>query len=231
VASGSGGYIFVKPPNGWTNLTRQTATLVAIAGGFRGAAIDGNIVAVAATAFNVNGGAVFVYALAPNSDIPQVQPTATLTGSDPTCAPLGASLAMNGDTIASGAPFVTPGSVCVFVKPPSGWTDMTQSAELSLSPTAISDVGFSVAMSGHTVVTGAPLDSNGQGSSYGYIEPPGGWANTTTPNLMLNPSDGAVGDNFGWSIAASGKTVIVGAPFHAVNGNTKQGAAYLLSPQ
>jgi len=43
----------------------------------------------------------------------------------------------------------------------------------------------------------------------------------------LMASDGAANDEFGYSIAASGSTVVVGAPNHAVGSNVWQGAAYV----
>ena len=39
--------------------------------------------------------------------------------------------------------------------------------------------------------------------------------------------DGAVGDNFGYSVAVSGSTALVGAPYHQVGSNANQGVAYV----
>lgn len=43
----------------------------------------------------------------------------------------------------------------------------------------------------------------------------------------LTSSDGAAGDSFGWSVAVSGNTAVVGAPNATVNGVRDQGAAYV----
>ena len=43
----------------------------------------------------------------------------------------------------------------------------------------------------------------------------------------LTASDGAANDEFGYSVAASGSTVVVGAPNHEVGSNGWQGAAYV----
>jgi nucleoside-specific outer membrane channel protein Tsx len=43
----------------------------------------------------------------------------------------------------------------------------------------------------------------------------------------LTASDGAVDDGFGSSVAVSGSTAVVGAPFHMVGSNAWQGAAYV----
>ena len=50
----------------------------------------------------------------------------------------------------------------------------------------------------------------------------------------LNPSDGVGangdnGDRFGYSVATSGNTVVVGAPFHAANSNADQRCAVRVS--
>ena len=43
----------------------------------------------------------------------------------------------------------------------------------------------------------------------------------------LTASDGAAGDDFGYSVAVSGSTVIGGAPFRQFGSNGSQGAAYV----
>lgn len=43
----------------------------------------------------------------------------------------------------------------------------------------------------------------------------------------LTESAGETGDEFGLSVAMSGNTVVVGAPYATVNGNTHQGAAFI----
>jgi len=48
-------------------------------------------------------------------------------------------------------------------------------------------------------------------------------------NGSLSAADGAVGEYFGLSVAASGHTLVVGAPDHKVGSNLAQGAAYVFS--
>jgi hypothetical protein len=45
----------------------------------------------------------------------------------------------------------------------------------------------------------------------------------------LISSDGATADLFGYSVAVSGKTAVVGAPNHQVGSNAGQGAAYVFT--
>jgi len=96
-------------------------------------------------------------------------------------------------------------------------------------------LGYSVCTFGNTVLTGAPLDTIGnnasQGAVFAYLKPPSGWANSSTPNLSVTGSDSTTGDNFGYVVALSGTTAVIGVPFHAVNGNAMQGAAYVFGEQ
>ena len=93
---------------------------------------------------------------------------------------------------------------------------MTQTAKLTASDGAADDhFGCSVAISGNTVVVGADgatVGSNsGQGAAYVFTEPGSGWTNMTQ-TAKLTASDGAAGDDFGYSVSISGNTVVVGAP-------------------
>ena len=83
--------------------------------------------------------------------------------------------------------------------------------------------GISVAISGATAIVGAPYDDdNGGGSGSAYL------FDTTTGRQIakLLAEDGAAGDWFGWSVAISGATAIVGALLDDDNG-TWSGSAYL----
>ena len=61
-----------------------------------------------------------------------------------------------------------------------------------------------------------------------FVKPAGGWASETEA-AKLTASDGAAFDQLGFSVAISGNTVVAGAPFATVNGNSKQGAAYVFT--
>jgi len=107
-----------------------------------------------------------------------------------------------------------------------------EQAKLTASDGAAADnFGFSVAISGDTVVVGAPFDdiraNRGQGSAYVFVKPGGGWAGALTESAKLIASDGAAGDNFGFSVAISGDTVVVGASGDTIGANTDQGSAYV----
>ncbi|MFZ5797427.1 MAG: hypothetical protein C4563_06890 [Desulfobulbus sp.] len=145
--------------------------------------------------------------------------TAKLTASDGTAGDFfGSSVAISGDTIVVGAKFdnSSTGSAYVFTKPGSGWTDMTQTAKLTASDGEAGDwFGFSVGISGDTVVAGATNHNSFTGSAYVFTKPGSGWADMTqTAKLTASDGEGdpiGGGDQFGYSVAISGETVVVGA--------------------
>jgi hypothetical protein len=93
------------------------------------------------------------------------------------------------------------------------------------TPAAYDYFGYSVAISGNTVVVGAYQDDTGAtdaGTAYIF--------DATTGNLLhtlANPTPAAY-DNFGNSVAISGNTVVVGA-YKDDTGATDAGAAYIFN--
>jgi hypothetical protein len=150
--------------------------------------------------------------------------TARLIASDASPSNLfGASVAMNGSTLVVGAPYRNGdrGAAYVFVKSGGTWI---QQAELTSSDGGELDhFGTSVAVSGTTVIVGAPYhtvgSNNEQGAAYVFVKSGETWIQ----QAELTASDGAIFDNFGWSVAVSGTTAVVGA-FDKVVGS-KVGAA------
>jgi FG-GAP repeat len=144
---------------------------------------------------------------------------AELTGSYPTpIFDMGDSVAASGDTIVVGAPGTEVGSnhaqgaVFVYVKPATGWANMTQTAVLTSSDGTSGDYfGISVAISGDTIVVGAYLHNQGEGEAYVFVKPAGGWTDMTE-TAKLTTTDQLPYATFGASIATDGDTVVVGAP-------------------
>ena len=89
---------------------------------------------------------------------------------------------------------------------------------LTASDTAANDFfGESVAISGNTIVVGAPSrDENGLnnvGGAYVYVKPDTGFSATTnaeTAALQAPTSTRAIGDHFGFTVAIDGDNVVVG---------------------
>lgn len=143
----------------------------------------------------------------------------------------GLTMAMSGNTLvvgAPGGPYYKKGTVCVFVKPKSGWKNMTQLANLFASDGARGDYfGSSVSISGDTVLVGAETASDERGSAYLFVKPEGGWR-TMPETAKLTPSDGRSGDEFGTSVSVDANTAFVGS--YSANGG--HGKVYVfLKPQ
>jgi hypothetical protein len=127
---------------------------------------------------------------------------------------------------------------------------VAQQAYLKASNTnALDQFGESIAISGNTVVVGAPNEdsaatgvngtqtdnsANGAGAAYVFVRNNGTW----TQQAYLKASNTGTDDVFGWSVAISGDTIVVGALHEdsnatGINGNqannsaTDSGAAYV----
>jgi hypothetical protein len=243
-ASGDGGlgsgaaYVFVKPAGGWQDTSVPTATLSSTSAYDLGisVAIDGSTVVAGSTGFGLAVGPAYVF-VKPPTGWQDAQPTAALTPSDQVGngGQFSKSVAISGNTVVAGAPVsLTSGTAYVFVEPHGGWQDMTQTAELTVSSRTYNSLGYSVVIVGNAVVAGAPTDVIGntrKGAAFGYLKPSGGWQNTSKPNVSVIASDGAAKDGFGTSVALSSTIAVIGAPQHAVNGQTLQGAAYVFGQQ
>ncbi|WP_295449705.1 Ig-like domain repeat protein, partial [uncultured Thiodictyon sp.] len=121
---------------------------------------------------------------------------------------------------------LSAGAAYVFVRSGTNWT---QQAYLKASNTQAGDqFGWRVAVSGDTVVVGAPYeDSNATGvdgnqgdnsaSSAGaaYVFVRG--ATTWTQQAYLKASNTGIGDQFGLSLAVSGGTVVIGTDLESSN--------------
>jgi hypothetical protein len=209
-------------------------------------AVDGDTIVAGAPDHNSGagngGGAVYVFVKPASgwAGVTQWPSSSSLPGAAPV-GTWGYSVAVSGDTVVAGDPgrtvdgHLSQGAAYVFSKLSSGWTEtMTPSAELTARDGAADDdLGWSVAISGSTVVAGAPGHATSrhasEGAAYVFEQPGPTWTGTLTQNAELIASDGKVFDNFGWSVAASGKTVVVGAPEHAIDGNDAVGAAYVFT--
>jgi hypothetical protein len=90
-------------------------------------------------------------------------------------------------------------------------------------------LGISVAISGNYAVVGASGKTVGanqyQGSAYIFTLNGNVWQQIQ----VLNENDGAAGDFFGYSVAISSTTAVIGAYNKTVSANSMQGAAYVYS--
>jgi hypothetical protein len=142
---------------------------------------------------------------------------------------MGWAVAISGDWAAAGAPYaddveVQSGAVYVFHRVGATWL---QTQRLKASDAAFGAIfGSSIAMSGETLVIGAPGDSpqgvSWAGSTYVFTLVGRTW----TQSAKLNPTPLHSGDGFGQPVAISGHRVLIGAPEDASHG-LESGAAYI----
>ncbi len=178
---------------------------------------------------------------------------------------LGISVAIDGDTMVVGAPLedsaattidgdatnngaTDAGAAYVFVRAGGTWV---QQAYLKPSNAEAGDqFGTSVAISGDTIVVGAPLEdgpattvngpqTNGAadaGAAYVFVRTGVAWSQQAY--LKVTNTDG--GDELGHAVAISGDTIVVGAPYEdssatgvggsqASNSRMDAGAAYVFA--
>jgi hypothetical protein len=189
-------------------------------------AISGSIVVIGAYQSSASRGVVYVF----GGSGEQWTQKAELTADDGVARDcLGWSVAAAGTTVFAGAPFakidnVQLGAVYVFSSSGGNWA---QSQKLIASGGQIGDFfGDVVAADGKTAVIGADSATVGnvvQGAAYVFDGSTGSWLE----QAKLTADDGAAFDNFGRSVAISGSTVLVGAPYVAIDGNAFEGAAYV----
>jgi hypothetical protein len=210
---GSAAYVFVKPATGWADMT-ETAILTASDGvAFGRVAVNGNTVVATG-----GGEAAYVFVESANGWTNMTE-TAKLTASDyPVCYYFGrdSGAAISGNTVVVGcnaAGGLSQGAGYVFVRPKSGWTNMTETAKLTSSDNSVfGNVGLSVAISSDTIVLGAPYLSFPnlyQGAAYLFVRPASGWTDMTE-SAKLTPSDGTPYECFAGSTAIIGDTVLAG---------------------
>lgn len=224
--------LYEKPTGGWSNMT-QSAALYAAGGGnaFFGNAIgmDNDDVLVGATGCSGNGdfsaGQAYLF-VKPATGWTNMTQTANLKETQPLgCDDYGASVAISGDTAVVGrtgagmTPPVSPGSLYVFTKPATGWTTMTETAELTTTVHALNNgIGASVSFSDDTILAGARnIQGAPHSAAYIYTEPAGGWVNMTQTATLTNTNSGVT--SIGWSVALDGPTAAVIAQYRDKNEN------------
>ncbi len=216
----------------WSQQSKLTASDGASNDQFGAAvSVSGSTIVVGARNDNYEKGSAYVFEK-PIDGWSDMTQSAKLTASDGgTLDQFGHAVGISGDTVVVGAKGNNGfrGAVYVFEKPEGGWANMTETAKLTASDAAASDVfGTSVAVSGDTVVVGAPGDADygyKSGSAYIFVKPANGWADMTQ-TAKLSAGYNEAYDDFGRSVAISGDTAVVGADGDDIN-YAGQGSAYI----
>ncbi len=220
-------YVFTRSANVWT----QQAKLVASDAGGNdrfgwSVALDGDRAVVGANQddlVNSNQGSTYVFSRSGNVWSQQSKLSAADGALDDE---FGYAVAVSGTTVLVGARSnnTGTGNAYAFTFAAGSWT---QQAKITATDAVLGDqFGWTVALEGDTALIGAPGDDIAsaleQGSAYVFVRAGVIW----TQQAKLVAADGAGNDQFGWKVALSGETALVGAHFDSVGAATKQGSAY-----
>jgi hypothetical protein len=215
-ASGSA-YVFVRDGFRWIEQTKLTASDAKAFDLFGfSVAISGETAVIGASEDDqedlYNAGSAYVFVRNGTDWTEQ----AMLTASDMAAEDkLGWDVAVSGDTAVVSAILdddagSSSGSAYVFVR---NGTDWSQQVKLTASDAEEDDTfGYSVSLSGDTAVIGAPFDVHANstvpaGSAYVFVRNGTVWSE----QAKLTSSDATGGDNFGYAVALSGDTAVIGA--------------------
>ena len=134
----------------------------------------------------------------------------------------GTVVAIDGDYAVVGAPRNDDtGAAHVFKKEGSVWIEQFKLRPMDAAARAA--FGTSVAISGDTVVVGAPNGNESKGVVYVFTREGSTWSQSA----QLIANDGDAWDSFSVCVAIDGDTVVVGAP----SNNDGSGAAYVFTRQ
>ncbi len=131
----------------------------------------------------------------------------------------GWAVAVDGDTavVSAFADYDNLGAAYVYERTGSGWQ---QVAKLTASDGVDGEngdfLGISLAISGDTVVLGAALDDNENGTDAGavyvYVKPADGWPAAMTETVKIMAPTAAPDRGFGSAVSLKGDTLVVGSP-------------------
>ncbi len=236
-AAGSQGtgaaYLFVRSGGVWRQTQRLAAAEAGTGDGFgNGVALSDEGVLVGAPTddigANADQGSAYVFKILG----PNWQQEAAKSASDSTSnSGFGNSVGISGNIAVVGSNLNTVGTASsqgaayIFVRNGATWTQ--QQKLLASDGIAGDRFGESVAISSATVVIGAtgadPGGLSGRGAAYVFVYNGTLW----TQQQKLVAADGLASDNFGYSAAINGETLVIGARLDNVGANTNAGSAYV----
>lgn len=247
-------FVYVEPRIGWSGTITPSATLKPPTGqadsaGFS-VAISADVVVAGAPGVDGRTGEAFVWVKPPNGwsgtlgESADLLPTSLFQGGQ-----FGVSVAIDGDTVAAGAPLAqytnssneTTSVAYVFVEPAGGWAgSLDETARLV--PTAdklnsdAPSFGTSVSVSGDRAVVGTPglrvfPFSQDDGGAFIFQEPAAGWTGDVGEKAKIYRVDSDAAESFlGGSVSISGTTIVLAAGNETVGTQAKQGAAHVFEP-
>ncbi len=225
-------YIFERGQNGdgeWGQTAKITAADGAAWDFFGGVvAISGDTIVIGAWGDDDNGfdsGSAYVFSRN-EGEADNWGQTAKITATDGiTNDCFGETVAVSGDIVVVGTykDNNDNGSAYIFSRNEGGANNWGQTTKITAADGATDDrFGRGVAVSGDIVVVGA-YENDDNGSAYIFSRNEGG-ADNWGQTAKITAADGATDDHFGWAVAVSGDTAVVGALYDDDNGS-----AYIFS--
>lgn len=214
-------YVFIRVEGIWGQQAKLTAGDGAPADQFgRSVSADGDTAMIGASRDDAGAGSAYAFVRTGTNWGQQAKLTA---GDRLSNDAFGSSVALDGDTALVGAPddstaaATSSGSAYVFVRGGGAWN---QRQKLTASdPGQYDHFGASVALDGATALVGAKEEGWPAGSDFGaaYVFVRGG--STWSQQAKLASDIGGEDREFGRSVALSGDTALVGAPYAGVSGS------------
>ncbi len=186
--------------------------------------LDGDTALIGTDEYSVGNGSAYVFT---NTGTTWTQQAKLIASDGVLNDEFGYAVSLDGNTALIGAYFDddngnASGSAYVFTRTGNTWT---QQAKLIASDGAVQDrFGISVALDGDTALIGAHGNNGYKGAAYVFTRT----GNTWTQQTKLIASDGAAPDCFGWRVALSGDTALIGSPQDNDNG-LYSGSAYVFT--
>ena len=213
-------YVYQWDGSNWLQEARLTPSSISTINDFASAVdISGETVIVGDWDNGTYQGAAYIYEM-PGTGWADMTETIKLSASDGAAGDyFGVSVGISGDTAVIGAQaapsWTFQGAAYIFERSaPGAWSE---TAKLTASDApGDKDLGQSVAISGDTVVAGAPGDSSHRGAAYVYHKPGGGWTNATETQKLF-ASDRVPDDQLGFQVDISGDLIVATAPFDGGN--------------
>jgi hypothetical protein len=223
-------YVFVRSGTAWTQQSKlASADGIAFDGFGNSVAIDADTVIVGAQNASVNGntsqGAAYVFTRNGSDWTAQ----AKLSASDGAAwVQFARAVSVRGDSAVIGAVSATiganagQGAAYVFTRDGGNWSERAKLVAQDGEPW--SGFGGAVALdAGQAIIGSSDTGIAGQGAAYVFAGSGSSW----TQQAKLTADDAFNGDAFGWSVALSGGTAVVGSLFADLPGVTNTGAAYV----
>ncbi|MCE5286084.1 MAG: FG-GAP repeat protein [Pelosinus sp.] len=186
-----------------SNLVQITASDRALEDFFGGSVeISGDTAIVGASGRNANTGAAYIYV---RNGTTWTQQAELIANNGVSGDLFGISVAISGDIVIVGASGknAMSGAAYIYVRSGTSWI---QQAELTVSDAFYNSFGSSVAISSNTAIVGASSGNANTGAAYIYVRNGTIW----TEQAELTASEGVSNDQFGYSVAISGDTAIIG---------------------